>query len=114
MNVSLFVVLMEADLRHAAPSADGCCASSSGSEQCATLLRLLVAALTPLTRQTDAWIESGLLHDPTAEFFIVRGKRHHASLPHLLMLCQHPKHLRRGCAAVCRYAAVVCVGRICP
>ena len=44
-----------------------------GAEQCAVLLRLLAAALTPLVRQTHAWIASGLLHDPASEFFIMQG-----------------------------------------
>ena len=38
------------------------------------LLRLLTAALTPLVQQTHAWIASGTLHDPAAEFLIVHGE----------------------------------------
>jgi len=38
------------------------------------LLRLLAAALTPLVQQTHAWVASGVLHDPAAEFFIMKGE----------------------------------------
>lgn len=44
-----------------------------GAEQCAVLLRLLAAAMTPLVLQTHAWIASGVLQDPESEFFVMQG-----------------------------------------
>ena len=54
------------------------------------LLRLLAAALTPLVRQTHAWIASGVLHDPASEFFIIKGE----NFPTLTCLWSTPELTR--------------------
>ena len=59
------------------------------------LLRLLAAALTPLMRQTHAWISSGVLQEPATEFFIARGE---PLLPLSAWEPRPPQHVRRKSA----------------